>query len=68
MAMKMNQDLKDREEKIYNALVNLKKGSDSDKSLAFECLGILGNESTKESYDNRMKIVEEMILRHENNK
>ena len=66
--MKMNQDLKDREEKIYNALVNLKKGSDSDKSLAFECLGILGNESTKESYDNRMKIVEEMILRHENNK
>jgi len=60
----MDQNLKNREEKIYTDLINLKTGNDSDRSLAFECLGILGNESINESYDNRMKIVEEMIERH----
>lgn len=60
----MGQNTKDKEEKIYAAIMNLKKGNDSDKSLAFECIGILGNESTEESFENRLNIVEELIKKH----
>ena len=45
-------------------LIDLKKGTDSDKSLAFDCIGILGNESTQESFESRLNIVENLIQNH----
>lgn len=60
----MDQSIKDKEKNIYATIINLKKGNDSDKSLAFECIGILGNESTEESFERRLNIVEELIKKY----
>ena len=60
----MCQNIKDNEEKIYDEIMKLQKGSDSDRSLAFECIGILGNESTDEKFENRLNMVQELIKKH----
>ena len=60
----MIQNTKNKEQKIYKQLIDLKKGTDSDKSLAFDCIGILGNESTQESFESRLNIVENLIQNH----
>ena len=57
----MDQNIEDREEKIYDEIMKLKEGNESDRSLAFECSGILGNELTLEPFESRLEIVEEMI-------
>jgi len=57
----MDQNIIDKEELIYNKIIELKKGTPQDKTLAFECIGILGNESTTESLEKRLEIVEELI-------
>ena len=62
----MCQNIKDNEEKIYDEIMKLQKGSDSDRSLAFECIGILGNESTEEKFENRLNMVQELIKKHLN--
>ena len=64
----MDKNIKDREKKVYNDLFILKNGTDSDKSLAFECIGILGNESTLEPFESRLSIVEELIKKHRGKK
>lgn len=60
----MIQNTKNKEQKIYKQLIDLKKGTDSDKSLAFDCIGILGNESTQESFESRLNNVENLIQNH----
>ncbi len=60
----MDQNVKDKEEKIYDEIMKLRKGTDSDRSLAFDCIGILGNESTEEKFESRLNIVEGMIKKH----
>lgn len=57
----MNNDLTQKEEIIYNEIIKLQKGNDKEKSLAFECIGILGNESTKASLEDKLIIVERKI-------
>lgn len=66
----MNDDIKKREEIIYNEIIKLKKGTRSDRDIAFECIGILGNESTTEPFLNRLNIVEKKIINYykDNNK
>ena len=44
----MDKTLRDKEEKIYNELIKLKKGTKEEKMLALKCIGILGNELTTE--------------------
>ena len=60
----MDQNLRDKEEKIYSEIMKLRKGTDKDKYLAFDCIGILGNESTVESFESRLIIVEKLIEEH----
>ena len=60
----MIQNTKNKEQKIYKQLIDLKKGTDGDKSLAFDCIGILGNESTQESFESRLNNVENLIQNH----
>ena len=63
----MNDKIKNKIEKIDNELKILKKGDPYAKFLAFDCIGILGNESTTESYENRLKIVEDRIKEYYKN-
>ena len=56
-----NMDVKNKEKIIYDKIMELKNGDNQDQSLAFECIGILGNESTPESFDSRLDIVNDMI-------
>ena len=60
----MDQNIKDKEDRIYDQIMKLKKGNNTDKSLAFDCIGILGNESTNEPFENRLNIVENLIDKH----
>ena len=62
----MDLEIKEKEKIIYKMIMKLKEGNDSDRSLAFECTGILGNESTLESFESRLDIVENMINEHLN--
>ena len=55
-------------EDIYKKLFDLREGNDKDKEVAFECLGILSNESSKEPFDNRLNIVKKLINEHVNKK
>ena len=48
-------------EEIYKKLSELENGTLKERKLAFKCIGILANESTTESYENRLKRVEELI-------
>lgn len=57
----MDQNIEDREEKVYELLIKLKNGNESERTLAFECTGILGNELTSEPFENRLEMVEEML-------
>ena len=52
---------KSKEQEIYNKIYELEKGDKRDKSLAFDLIGILCNELTNESYEDRLLTVEKMI-------
>lgn len=56
-----SENLKNKEEQIYNKLIELKNGTLEERKVAFKCTGILGNESTTESFESRLKIVEDLI-------
>lgn len=51
----------DKEKRIYQKIDKLKEGNKEDKLLAIECIGILSNELTEESFENRLNIVENKI-------
>ena len=53
-----------KEDEIYEKIMKLKDGDNTDKLLAFDCIGILGNESSGESLENRLNIIEKMIKEH----
>ncbi len=61
----MDQKRLDKEQEIYAQITKLREGNINDKMLAFECIGILGNESTKEKFENRLNIVESIIKKHQ---
>lgn len=46
---------------IFDEIDRLKIGNKEERLFAFECIGILGNESTTESYENRIRIVKRKI-------
>jgi len=52
------------EKGIYNKIMELKNGNEKDQFLAFKCIGILSNESSKEPLQNRLKIIESLIENH----
>ena len=60
----MEKEIVNKEKEIFSKIKELENGTNSDKTLAFDIIGILGNESTCESYENRLEIVEEMINDH----
>ena len=60
----MNQDLENKKERVYNQIMELEEGNERERLLAFDCMGILGNEFTDESYENRLNIVENLIHEH----
>ena len=60
----MDQNIENKEKIIYKELMKLEDGTNSDRSLAFECTGILGNESTEASFEKRLEIVENLIKKH----
>ena len=64
----MNTKISDREIKIYDKIMELENGDEKDKYLAFECTGILGNESINNSLENKLNIVEDLINKHLENK
>ncbi len=57
----MDQNIKDKEKRIYDQLMKYKKGTYDEKKLAFKCIGILGNESTSESFEKRLNTVDNLI-------
>jgi len=57
----MRKNLKDKEEQIYMKLLELKKGSLRARSLAFDCIGILGNESNQDSLEEKLNKVEKLL-------
>jgi hypothetical protein len=66
MLRRITMERKFNEEELYDKLIELKKGTTKERKLAFKCLGILSHETTTESYENRLKMVNDMI--NENNK
>lgn len=62
----MNNDIKDREEKIYNIIMKMEDGTNEEKSFAFECMGILGNENQDIKLEDKLDIVEKKITIYEN--
>lgn len=56
--------IKEKEDKIYNKIMELKKGDEKDRLVAFKCIGILSNESTSASLDEKLDIVSEIIEKH----
>lgn len=54
----------ERAKKIFDRISELEKGDIDDRLLAFDLIGILGNELTKESYETRLSIVEKMLDDH----
>lgn len=57
----MDNNEKDREKNIYNCLIRMKKGTNEEKSLAFDCIGILGNESLNMNLNDKLTIVENKL-------
>ena len=51
----------ERENRIYDELLELKKGSLEERMVAFKAMGILGNESVQISLDERLDLVEEIL-------
>ena len=43
----------------------LKEGNERDKIIAFKCIGILSNESTSETLEKKLEIVNKMLEKHE---
>lgn len=64
----MEEDYEKKIKQITEKLLELEEGDNKAQSLAFECLGILSNELTSESYESRLQIVEKMIEEYEKNK
>ena len=56
---------KDREE-IYKRILELEDGNEKERSLAFKCDGILSNDSTLESYEDRLNIVKQLLDENDN--
>ena len=50
-----------RKQEIYNEIIELNKGNENDRKIAFKCEGILSNESTCESIESRLSIVSIII-------
>lgn len=63
-SMIMRMDLQNKEKIVLELLDKLNNGDNSDKSLAFDLMGMLGNEITSESYESRLEIVEKRIKEH----
>lgn len=57
----MDNNEKEREKKIYDCLIKMKKGTNEEKSLAFDCIGILGNESLNINLNDKLTIVENKL-------
>lgn len=53
--------MKDREEKIYNRIIKLKKGTKEQIYLAIKCEKILANESSKYSLKEKLNKIERII-------
>lgn len=60
----MNNDEKKREEELYKLLIKMENGTALEKSLAFECIGILGNESLDIKLKDKLTIIENMINKY----
>ncbi len=56
-----NTDSDDREHRVYEKIVKMKKGDKEEKSLAFDLAGVLGNESLSIDISDRLIIVEKKI-------
>ncbi len=50
-----------KKEEINDEIMNLNKGDENDRKIAFKCIGILSNESTTESFESRLEIVSKII-------
>ncbi len=57
----MKNNEKEREEKLYDYLLKMEDGTAEEKSLAFECIGILGNETTNIKLEDKLTLIENMI-------
>lgn len=57
-----------KEKEIYDKLMILEEGDQKERSLAFDCEAILSDETTTESLENRLSIIENMIKEYEDNK
>lgn len=53
--------MKDREEKIYNRIIKLKKGTKEQIYLAIKCEKILANESSKYTLEEKLNKIERII-------
>lgn len=54
--------ISEKEERIYSKIRQMQKeGSDAEKSLAFDLIGVLGNESLPVSLDERLDYVEDKL-------
>ncbi|MBQ6285626.1 MAG: hypothetical protein IJK67_04880 [Bacilli bacterium] len=57
-----------KEKEIYDKLMILEEGDQKERSLAFDCEAILSDETTTESLESRLSIIENMIKEYEDNK
>ena len=60
----MNQKIKDKQEEIYNKIIELQHGNDEERNLAFECIGVLSNNSINNSLESKLNIVENLIKKN----
>ena len=52
---------KDNTEKLYDIILKLKEGNEKERKLARKCIGMLSDDTTTESYNNRLEIVSELL-------
>lgn len=57
----MDNNEKKREEILYDRLMKMENGTEGEKLLAFECIGILGNETVDIKLEERLSFVENKI-------